>query len=77
MTSADQQRAMRAEELRTHLEQQLDLNNEAKIFEVEKVNEACILAHQETSIGSLILIFGSFYTVAEAFLAINLLKSVA
>jgi len=55
----------------------LDLNNEAKIFEVEKVNEACILAHQETSIGSLILIFGSFYTVAEAFLAINLLKSVA
>ena len=77
LTSADQQRAMRAEELRTHLEQQLDLNNEAKIFEVEKVNEACILAHQETSIGSLILIFGSFYTVAEAFLAINLLKSVA
>ena len=77
LTSANLKRSMRTDKLKTYLELQWDLNSEARISEVDTVNEACILAHQETSKEGLILIFGSFYTVAEAFLAINPLRSVA
>ena len=49
----------------------------SKVHEVETVREACLKAHKETKDGGLILIFGSFYTVAEAFEGIELLRSVA
>ena len=41
------------------------------------VAEACMKAQEETEEGGLVLIFGSFYTVAEAFPALKLLRSVA
>ena len=68
---------MSTDELRVKLELQCDLKNEIKVFEVKNVNEACLRAHKETSSEGLIIIFGSFYTVAEAFLAIEPLRSVA
>ena len=44
---------------------------------VGSVTEACVKAQEETEEGGLVLIFGSFYIVAEAFPALKLLRSVA
>ena len=68
---------MRTDELKAYLKLHGDLNSEARISEMDNVKQACIKAHQGTSKEGLILVFGSFYTVAEAFLAINPLRSVA
>ena len=77
LTSANLQRSMKTDELKAYLKLHGDLNSEARISEMDNVKQACIKAHQETSKEGLILVFGSFYTVAEAFLAINPLRSVA
>ena len=77
LTSANLQRSMRTDELKAYLKHHKDLNSEARISEIDNVKQACLQAHQETSKVGLILVFGSFYTVSEAFLAINPLSSVA
>ena len=73
LTSPDNKRAMKTEELLTVL----GLDTEARVSQVKSVSNACTKAHQETPKGSLIIIFGSFYTAAEAFSAIKPLRSVA
>ena len=55
----------------------ISLKSPSQVNQVKNVKEACLKAHEETGEGGLILIFGSFYTVAEAFPAIKLLRSVA
>ena len=77
LTSPNLQRSMRTDELKAHLKLLGDLNSEVRISEIDNVKQACLQAHQETSKVGLILVFGSFYTVSEAFLAINPLSSVA
>ena len=44
---------------------------------VGSVTEACMKAQEETEEGGLVLIFGSFYIVAEAFPALEFIRSVA
>ena len=72
-TSPDIERSMDSNEL----SKLISLKSSSQVNQVKNVKEACLKAHEETGEGSLILIFGSFYTVAEAFPAIKLLRSVA
>ena len=55
----------------------ISLKSSSQVNQVKSVKEACLKAHEETGEGGLILVFGSFYTVAEAFPAIKFLRSVA
>lgn len=50
---------------------------EAPVKTLNSVEEACLIAHQETPSNGIIIIFGSFYTVAEAFPSIKHLKLVS
>ena len=73
VTSADIERSMATEKLG-------DIINSKYPKDMEVVGsgtEACIKAQEETEEGGLVLIFGSFYTVSEAFPALKLLRSVA
>lgn len=72
-TSPDIERSMDSNEL----SKLISLKSPSQVNQVKNVKEACLKAHEETGEGGLILIFGSFYTVAEAFPAIKLLRSVA
>ena len=55
----------------------ISLKSSSQVNQVKSVKEACLKAHEETGEGGLIIVFGSFYTVAEAFPAIKFLRSVA
>ena len=73
VTSAEIERSMATKKL-------ADIINSKSTKDMEivgSVTEACMKAQEETEEGGLILIFGSFYTVAEAFPALKLLRSVA
>ncbi len=73
VASADIERSMASEKLRDIIASKS--SNEVEL--AGSVTEACLKAQEETKEGSLILIFGSFYTVAEAFPALKILRSVA
>ena len=73
VTTPDIPRSMNSKDIRKVLEKY----SKAEIKEIGNVRKACLIAHEETHKDSLILIFGSFYTVAEAFSSIKLLKLVA
>ncbi|MBE19435.1 MAG: hypothetical protein CMD69_00635 [Gammaproteobacteria bacterium] len=49
----------------------------APVKTFNSVEEACLIAHQDTPSSGIIIIFGSFYTVAEAFPSIKHLKQVS
>ena len=72
-TSPDIERSMDSNEL----SKLISLKSSSQVNQVKSVKEACLKAHEETGEGGLILVFGSFYTVAEAFPAIKFLRSVA
>ena len=72
-TSPDIERSMDSNEL----SKLISLKSPSQVNQVKNVKEACLKAHEETGEGGLILVFGSFYTVAEAFPAIKFLRSVA
>ena len=73
LTSADIERSMATEKLGDIINSKYPKDMEL----VGSVTEACIKAQEETEEGGLVLIFGSFYTVSEAFPALKLLRSVA
>ena len=73
VASTDIERSMASEILRDIIASKC--SNEVEL--AGSVTEACLKAQEETKEGSLILIFGSFYTVAEAFPALKILRSVA
>jgi len=73
VTSADIERSMATEKLGDIINSKYPKDMEL----VGSVTEACIKAQEETEEGGLVLIFGSFYTVSEAFPALKLLRSVA
>ena len=73
VASTDIERSMASEKLRDIIASKS--SNEVEL--AGSVTEACLKAQEETKEGSLILIFGSFYTVAEAFPALKILRSVA
>ena len=73
VTSADIERSMATEKLGDIINSTYPKDMEL----VGSVTEACIKAQEETEEGGLVLIFGSFYTVSEAFPALKLLRSVA
>ena len=73
VTSADIERSMATEKLGDIINSKYPKDMEL----VGSVKEACMKAQQETEEEGLILIFGSFYTVSEAFPALKLLRSVA
>ena len=73
VTSADIERSMTTEKLGDIINSKYPKDMEL----VGSVTEACIKAQEETEEGGLVLIFGSFYTVSEAFPALKLLRSVA
>ena len=73
VTSADIERSMTTEKLGGIINSKCSKDMEL----AGSVTEACMKAQEETEEGGLILIFGSFYTVAEAFPALKLLRSVA
>ena len=73
VTSADIERSMATEKLADIINSKYPKDMEI----VGSVTEACMKAQEETEEGGLVLIFGSFYTVAEAFPALKLLRSVA
>ena len=73
LTSVDIQRSMATEKLADIINSKYPKDMEI----VGSVTEACMKAQEETEEGGLVLIFGSFYTVAEAFPALKLLRSVA
>ena len=73
VTSAEIERSMATEKLGDIINSKYPKDMEL----VGSVTEACIKAQEETEEGGLVLIFGSFYTVAEAFPALKLLRSVA
>ena len=73
VTSADIERSMATEKLGDIINSKYPKDMEL----VGSVSEACIKAQEETEEGGLVLIFGSFYTVSEAFPALKLLRSVA
>ena len=73
VTSADIERSMATEKLGDIINSKYPKDMEL----VGSVNEACMKAQEETEEEGLILIFGSFYTVSEAFPALKLLRSVA
>tara|TARA_B100001123_G_C15318536_1_gene1027068 strand:- start:740 stop:2011 length:1272 start_codon:yes stop_codon:yes gene_type:complete len=73
VTSSDEDRSMAPERLRDII-----ISKSSKEVElVGSVMEACMKAQEETEEDGLVLIFGSFYTVAEAFPALKLLRPVA
>ena len=74
VTSPDIDRSMPAEEL-GRLIASKRTNDEVQT--IKSVTGACLKAQEETEEGGLVLIFGSFYTVSEAFPALKLLRSVA
>jgi len=73
VTSADIERSMATEKLGDIINSKYPKDMEL----VGSVSEACMKAQEETEEGGLVLIFGSFYTVSEAFPALKLLRSVA
>ena len=73
VTSADIERSMTTEKLGDIINSKYPKDMEL----VGSVKEACMKAQEETEEEGLILIFGSFYTVSEAFPALKLLRSVA
>jgi len=73
VTSTDIKRSMAIEKLGGIITSRGSNNVEL----LGSVAEACMKAQEETEEGGLVLIFGSFYTVAEAFPALKLLRSVA
>ena len=73
VTSAEIERSMATKKLADIINSKYPKDMEI----VGSVTEACIKAQEETEEGGLVLIFGSFYTVAEAFPALKLLRSVA
>ena len=73
VTSPGIDRSMDAEELC----RLISSHSSSKVNKFENVRDACLKANEETGVDGLILIFGSFYTVAEAFPAMKLLRSVA
>ena len=73
VTSADIERSMATEKLGDIINSKYPKDMEL----VGSVKEACMKAQEETEEEGLILIFGSFYTVSEAFPALKLLRSVA
>ena len=73
VTSADIERSMATEKLGDIINSKYPKDMEL----VGSVMEACMKAQEETEEEGLILIFGSFYTVSEAFPALKLLRSVA
>ena len=73
VTSADIERSMATEKLGDIINSKYPKDMEL----VGSVTEACMKAQEETEEEGLILIFGSFYTVSEAFPALKLLRSVA
>jgi len=73
VTSADIERSMASKKLADIINSKYPKDMEI----VGSVTEACVKAQEETEEGGLVLIFGSFYTVAEAFPALKLLRSVA
>ena len=73
VTSAEIERSMATKKLADIINSKYPKDMEI----VGSVTEACMKAQEETEEGGLILIFGSFYTVAEAFPALKLLRSVA
>ena len=77
LTAPDTKRAMKTRELRKYVLANYSSMNSVSVQELDRIEEACIKAHQETPKDGLILVFGSFNTVVEAFSAINPIKSVA
>ena len=77
LTAPDTKRAMKTRELRKYVLANYSSRNSVSVQELDRIEEACIKAHQETPKDGLILVFGSFNTVVEAFSAINPIKSVA
>ena len=73
VTSPDIERSMPAEELA----ELMASKNVNEVKTIESVAGACLKAQEDTVEGGLVLIFGSFYTVAEAFPVLKLLRSVA
>ena len=73
VTSADIERSMATKKLADIINSKYPKGMEI----VGSVTEACMKAQEEIEEGGLVLIFGSFYTVAEAFPALKLLRSVA
>ncbi len=73
VTSAEIERSMATKKLADIINSKYPKDMEI----VGSVTEACMKAQEETEEGGLVLIFGSFYTVAEAFPALKLLRSVA
>ncbi len=73
VASANIERSMTSKKLGNIITSKISSNIEL----VSSISEACMKAQEETEEGNLILIFGSFYTVAEAFPALKLLRSVA
>ena len=74
VTSPNIERSMPAEELGGLIASKR-INDEVQI--IKSVTGACFKAQEDTEEGGLVLIFGSFYTVSEAFPALKLLRSVA
>ena len=73
VTSPDIERSMPVEELG----ELIDSKSANEVKAIKSVKRACLKAQEDMEEGSLVLIFGSFYTVSEAFPALKLLRSVA
>lgn len=73
VTSPDIERSMPAEELGGLISSK----SSNQVQTIRSVRRACLKAQEDTEEGGLLLIFGSFYTVAEAYPALKLLRSVA
>ena len=73
VTSPDIERSMPAEELGGLIASK----SSKEVKTINSVTGACLKAQEDTGEGGLVLIFGSFYTVSEAFPALKLLRSVA
>lgn len=73
VTSPDIERSMPAEELGGLISSK----SSNQVQTIRSVSRACLKAQEDTEEGGLLLIFGSFYTVAEAYPALKLLRSVA
>ena len=74
VTSPDIERSMPAEELGGLIASK---RTNEEVQTIKSVTGACLKAQEDTGEGGLVLIFGSFYTVSEAFPALKLLRSVA
>ena len=74
VTSPDIERSMPAEELGGLIASK---RTNQEVQTIKSVTGACLKAQEDTGEEGLVLIFGSFYTVSEAFPALKLLRSVA